>query len=82
MWCSTSQWYIIWDIIFKIISFYEAQFFFQESLFIPFPMNISYTAVYFTWRKICLQQLRLNYNPYPLPQQQTHTEGINIFYLF
>ena len=45
MWCSTSQWYIIWDIIFKIALVSMKHNFFQKSLFIPFQMNIGYTAV-------------------------------------
>ena len=65
--------------------FYEAQIF-QESLFIPFQMYKLHCCIYITWTKICLLQLRLNYNPStppsPLSQQQTQTEGINIFYLF
>ena len=40
------------------ISFYEAQFFFRKVYFIPFQMNISYTAL-LLGEKICLLQLRL-----------------------
>ena len=56
-------------------------FFFRKVFFIPFQMNISYTAVLLGEKFAYNNQDLTITPPPPLPQQQTHNEGFDIFYL-